>query len=160
MKEFLQSRTVTKIMVFLGIVLAMLIVFQAGVVVGFHRGLFAGKWSQNYYRGLSGTNSIYSPFMRETKNPHGVVGEIISMSSSTFLVKGRDSAEEVVNITPTTTIRSLWNKASFDDFHNGTELVVIGEPDDAGEITASFIRILSPNPTTESVISPSPTITN
>jgi len=144
MKDYLQSNTVTRIIVILGIVVIVLLAFQGGVLVGYHEGSFGSDRDSAYARGLGDPRSIFAPFMRDADdaNPHGAVGEIVRTASSTFMLKGPSSDEQVVSFTPTTTIRLMRGAGTPSDIRVGEQAIVIGEPGQGGDIDAVFIRIL------------------
>ena len=60
------------------------------------------------------------------------------------MIKGQNSAEQVVTVSPTTTIRFMHNLASTSDLVPGNQVIVIGEPESNGSINASFIRVIPP----------------
>jgi hypothetical protein len=80
-------------------------------------------------------------------NPHGAVGEIISVRLPEIMVKGPSGNEAVVLISSTTSIREMRNEASTSVLSVGQQVVTIGTPDEQGVIHAAFIRVIPLPPT-------------
>ena len=143
------NSTNTRIIIILGSILVILVAFAGGVAVGYHKGVFSYNWNANYSRGMNDPRSFLAPFQPDNDdiNPHGTVGEIISIHLPDIMVKGVGTAEQIVTISPTTTvIRSMHDVASTTVLKTGMQVVVIGSPDDDGRIHATFVRIMPPRP--------------
>jgi hypothetical protein len=152
--KFLQSEKYSRLIKTLGILLAVLVIFSAGLFVGYHKAEFSYRWSDNYYRDFGGPLSPFAPFgpagisddADNIPTPHGAFGTIIGVNLPTFAVKGPDEAEKVVVIGPHTIIRSMRNLGTTTDIHTGQSVIIIGEPDSQGQINASFVRIVPAPP--------------
>lgn len=72
---------------------------------------------------------------------HGVFGEIIVMKENEFVIKGRDDVEKVILISEKTTIQKGREKLKKEDLKVGNFVVVIGSPNEGGQIEAKFIRV-------------------
>lgn len=144
----IKSGVVSKVILILACLLILLLVFQAGMFVGFRKGLFTSQWNDNYSRGFDDPRSVFAPFMMDgdMPNPHGVVGTIASQNLPNLIVKGRGTAEEVVVVGPETVIRGIRHSASTSDLVAGRQVVIIGEPDENGRLRASLIRVMPPMP--------------
>jgi hypothetical protein len=144
MKDFFTSHKVSGIVVVLGSILVILLIFQAGIVVGYHEGAFTHAWSDDYYRGSNDPRSLLAPFMHggSDGNPHGAAGQILSVQLPELMIKNPDSSEQVVIVSATTTIRILHDSATSTELKAGEGVIVIGMPDESGRIQASFIRII------------------
>jgi hypothetical protein len=148
--DFLQSKKYSRIMASLGILLAALVIFAAGAFVGYRKADFSYRWSDNYYRDFGGPGSPFNMSHADDNAPtsHGAFGKIVAVNLPSFAVQGPDEAEKVVIIDSQTIIRSFHNQATTTDIQPGQFVVVIGEPDDNGQIQASLVRIVpSPSPT-------------
>jgi len=144
-KTFFQSNSISKIILILSVLLIILVVFQAGFLVGYNKGVFSNNWSKNYMmRGPDDTRSFFAPFMHDDDdvNPHSAAGEIVSINLPTIVIKGPGRAEEIVIIGNDTTIRNFRQSASTSDLVVGKSVVVIGQPNDKGQINASLVRII------------------
>lgn len=145
MKDYFQSHTISKIIAVLAGLLLILLIFQAGVLVGYRRGQFASNWTAAYGPGMMGEpRSIFAPFMHDGDdvNPHSSIGEVVSVKLPSIMIKGANSAEQIVTVSPTTTIRYMHTNASTSDLVPGSQVLVIGEPEDNGSIDAVLIRIM------------------
>lgn len=154
-KSYFQNNKASKIMAGLAVILISMIIFQAGFFVGYHKASFINKWDNRYLGNAKYPKSAYSPFMMMRRgdeiNPHGALGQIVSINLPTFMVKGPNRAEITVNINSDTSIRKMRDEASSSDLIIGQNVVIIGEPSNDGDINAKLIRIL---PTTK--LSPLP----
>lgn len=147
-KNFFEKTSYSKIFVFFVALLVVWIIFVLGVFVGYHKAEFSYSWNENYQGGMMNNNSPFAPFMHDADdvNPHGSIGQIISVRYPVVMIKGQGSAEQMVIIGSTTVIRFMHGIASTSTIQAGEYAVAIGEPNNQGEIQASFIRIVPPPP--------------
>lgn len=124
----------TKILIILGSLIALLLAFGLGVVVGSSRAIFAFRFGQNYYSNFLGGS------MRHF-DTHGVAGEVIDVSTSTLSVKNIDGDETAVGILPDTFITANGSKISSTAIIVGNGVIIIGHPDEQGRIDARIIRV-------------------
>ncbi len=144
LKNFLKSKTFSKILVGLGAVLVVLTIFQAGVMVGYRKAAFSYRWGDNYYKMFGGPRKDLLPgFPRnDFPNAHGVVGSIIKVELPKIFVEGDDGIEKVVEIATSTAIRRLKDPVSSADLKTDDSVIVIGAPNNDSIIEARLIRIL------------------
>ena len=147
-KKFFETKTYSHLLLILVILLIAWIIFAAGIFIGYHKAVFLNDWDDSYRQGMMNPNSPLAPFMHNSDevNPHGAMGEIVSVNFPVIMIKGPESAEQVVIISSTTMIRILHGMASVNDIKNGQYVVAVGEPNNKGEIQATFIRIVPPPP--------------
>ncbi len=152
LNDFLQSKRYSRLLASLGILLVALIVFAAGIIVGYRKAEFSYRWSNNYYRNFGGPSSPFglSDADDNALSPHGAFGTVIGVNLPSFAVRGPDEAEKIVIIGPQTVIRSMRNPATTSDIRTGQSVIIIGEPDEQGQIDASFVRIVPPPPSSAS----------
>jgi len=150
-KEALQSPRVKKGMWIAGVVLVALLVFQAGVFVGYRKASFSYGWGERYFRGFGERERFTMPrgvggMMRggfpAFSDAHGVVGRIVSIELPTFVVSGKDGVEKVVRIATTTAIHSMRDLATSTDLKADDTVVVFGTPNADSEIEAKLIRVM------------------
>lgn len=124
-----------------------LLVFQAGIMVGYRKAVFSRQLGNNFYRAFEG------PSPKGDKGPipggHGSAGFIASIASSTIVVVGPDGIEKMVSIGTTTDIRRFRDVISAGDLKTGEFVVAIGNPGEDGVISARAIRVLPPPPSIE-----------
>lgn len=149
LKEVLHSGTVKQILVFVGIAVIALLIFQVGVFVGYHKAGSAYRWGDNYYRafgerrGMPGMGMMDRNFGLKNFPPaHGVDGEILSISLPNILVEGRDEVERTVNIGDKTLIKKMREDIKPADLKVGDFIVVIGSPDSQSVVNAELIRVM------------------
>ncbi len=131
--------------------LAVLFIFKAGMVVGTHKAGFTRSWGENYHRNFGGPQGgFFQGFGdRDFISAHGVAGQIIKVELSgdeqaTLVIKGRDEVEKIVIVNKDTAIKGFGKSVKLADLKADDLIVVIGEPNDVGQIEAKFIRVLPP----------------
>jgi hypothetical protein len=144
--EFLQSSTYAKLLFALGALLAILLIFSAGMAVGYQRAAFSRGWNENYYGNMSRFGRIFEPFAGDSDNlnSHGAIGNIMSVNLPRFVVRGPRQAEQVVAIGSSTVVRLMRSPGTINNLKSGERVIVIGVPDQEGQIRATFIRIIAP----------------
>lgn len=148
LKKCLQSKKFKVLLSVLGGVILALLIFQAGMFVGYRKAAFSFGYGDNYYRmfgerhhgGFMGMRSgIFDEGLTES---HGVIGKIVKVELPTIVVSGRDGIEKVVLITPDTIIRRLRDTIPSTDLKAGDMIAVIGSPNTRSEVEAKYIRLL------------------
>ncbi|NTW23004.1 hypothetical protein HGA34_05735 [Candidatus Falkowbacteria bacterium] len=136
--------------------------FRLGMIVGFKKANFAYGWEKNYPSNFGGPRpgmmmgdfdrrdrdrgfGGFQPFNdgRFMMNPHGAGGKIIKIASSTFAIKGADNIEKTVIVGKDTSIVERRQNLSITDLKTGDEVMVMGDPNEQGQINAKFIRIFN-----------------
>lgn len=159
LKETFHSRPISSTILLLAILLIILLIFQAGMFVGYRKASFGLNWRANFYNNPDDPQSVFAPFMHYGNeiNPRGIVGEIISVRMPHFIIKGAGPDERIVYIDPNTAIRCPIGSASTSDLVLGQHVVVIGRPGEKGILNATLIRLLSGEATTSiSILQSSP----
>ncbi|MFA6383341.1 MAG: DUF5666 domain-containing protein [Parcubacteria group bacterium] len=149
-----KSKTFKIAAIIIGVLLIILISFASGVGVGLKRGLFSCKWGENYERnfmgpqmdaGRPGPMGFMGPMMSEFggsnfRNPHGLVGTIISISDGSLIVKDRDNKENTISVNDKTVIKLGRDDKKLSDLKIDDKITVIGQPGDDGVVNATLIR--------------------
>ena len=118
------------------------VVFGGGVMVGFEKAHFSDKLDSNYYPNVLGL-PVPLPGKRVVMlNAHGVAGPVIRVTADSLVVGDRDGAEKTVLVSGSTPIREDSNSVSISDIKVNDQVVVIGSPNDQGEVQAQFIRVM------------------
>lgn len=140
-----------------GVLVVALLSFALGVRVGLHKALFSTRFGENYERNFLGwpegrNGRMMSSFGwmmdaddRGVRNPHGVSGEIISLSGDTLVLKDRNNQESSIRISPTSSINRGQETITADKLVVGDRIVVVGRPGDDGVIVARLIRVFEAN---------------
>jgi len=84
-------------------------------------------------------------------NPHGTFGKIIKIDLPTIAVQASDGTEKSIVIDDNTTIRRFQETLTSKDLKVDDPIVVIGEPNDQGQIEAKLIRLM---PAASSMMAP------
>ncbi len=139
-----ESKLFLKIIYILAAVIVASAIFSAGVFVGFHRASFEGAWGEHYLENF-GTppRGKLDSVSRHFSNPHGAVGSIIQVSLPTIIVKDNDGTEKIILIADNTDIEiGRDGEGDTSDLQVDAPIVVIGNPNDQGQIEAKFIRVM------------------
>lgn len=133
-----------------------LFVLKLGMFLGFRKANFSYKWGENYHRNFAGPRSgFFGEFSGgDFIDAHGVFGQIIAIDPSTdsgqagtIILKGRADTEKIVLIGENTVIKRFRDSVKFSELKIDDFIVVIGEPNDEGQIEAKLIRLSPPLPT-------------
>ena len=144
MSNFFQSKKFQIITWMIAGIIVLLLAFHAGVIVGYKKASFSYRWGENYHRNFGGPRSGFSNnfFDRDFIESHGTFGQIIKIDGMTLVVKGRGDAEKIIVIKNNTVTRKQRNTISTNDLKINDYIVIIGEPNNQGQIEAAFIRIM------------------
>lgn len=148
-KEYIRSQSFRGVLAGIGIAIVILMIFQAGVFIGYRKASFAYRFGDNYYRAFDRRppSPFGVPMSGEFGTTHGAAGQVMSVSLPTFVVAGPDSIEKTVLVGTSTLVRKLDAELKPEDIQTGDFLVVIGEPNDEAQVQAKLIRILPEPPT-------------
>lgn len=139
---------VRKILIGLGIAIVALLIFQAGMMVGYHKARFAGNFGNNFERNFLGPRDHGMGMMFGKKMPggHGAVGKIINIALPELTIAGPDNLEKTISIGTSTLVRRFQDETQASTLKVGEFVVVIGNPTTAGQIEAKLIRVLPTPP--------------
>ncbi len=153
-RTYLQSRGSQKVILVLGCGVIALAIFQAGILVGTHEAKFGKDWNNNYYDNFGPRHDDGMPRPnREFPNAHGAAGKILKINLPTITVEDRDMTEKVVLLNNSTKVVRQRQPIQAKDLAIDDFIVVIGNPNDQGQIEAKFIRTMPvppPAPATDS----------
>jgi hypothetical protein len=143
-RTLFQSKTFQGVLYGIGIIIVLLLVFQIGVFVGFKKAEFTYAWGSNYYRNFAGPPPEFMQEFegRDMMNGHGTLGSILKIEDPNIVIKGQDGVEKVIVTTKDTVIRNLLDVIKLTDLKENDPVVVIGSPNDAGQIEAKFVRVM------------------
>lgn len=116
-------------LIVVGIVLALGVVFSAGIFVG---RVSARPFGDRSFR-------ILAPFF---SGAHGAVGRIDKIDGGTLALSLRDGTSQIVLVDQATGIEKEHQKVKLSELHVGDEILVIGSPDNQGRIDARWIHVL------------------
>ena len=151
-KNLSKSKTIHGIIIGIVTVLVVLVIFQAGMFVGYHKARFANQFGENYYRNFGEPGSGMMGGMmrgfgdRDLPSGHGAIGKIVRLSLPTITVAGSDNLEKTILLTDDTVIRKLRSSIKATDLKIDDFIVVIGSPNDTGQVIAKLIRLMPTPP--------------
>ncbi len=144
----MKSKKVTVLIVVLFAFAVLVGTFNVGVMVGYRKAGFSYAWSENYHRNFGGPRGGFiKDFSQEMSggdfiSGHGTFGQIIDLHDQQLVVRGKDNIEQVITVTSDTDIQRFRDSVLISDLVVGEPIVVIGEPNDQGQIEAKFIRVM------------------
>jgi hypothetical protein len=149
-KEFIQSHTFRGIIIGLSLAIVGLIIFQAGVAMGERKAVFSQRFGNTFERNFRGPDGgmMFLGFPGEGQMPggHGAVGEIISITPPNVIIAGPDNLEKTIVIGTDTRIREFQSELKAGDLQVGDHIIILGEPNEEGQIEAKLVRLLPPPP--------------
>ena len=157
-KKVFESKIAFKILCAVGIVLVSLLIFSAGVTVGFYKASFGRAWGDNYERnfGMMPNRPIFG--QDNFPNANGAIGKIIKITLPTIIVQDRGNTEKVVLIKDDTKIQEMASIIQPSDLAIDDFVVIIGSPNAQGQIEAKLIRIMPAGmPVPPPPLAPAPT---
>ena len=131
---------------FLALIIIVL-VFGIGIRVGLEKARFSYGWAENYHKNFGGPRMGFMDDWRQFPagdfiEGHGSFGEIIKINNDNLVIKGGDNAEKVILLKGDTIIERFRETLKPGDLKVGDFIVVIGSPNDSGQIEAKLIRVL------------------
>lgn len=146
-KDFFQSKQLKTMVYIVGISVAILIIFQAGMFVGYRRAAFSFSWGDNYYRTFEARPDMMGLVGgRDFPNSHGAIGKIIKIDLPALMIEDQGGIEKNILINSDTVIRRFRDTLKPADLKIDDSVTVIGSPNDKGQIEAKIIRMLPPPP--------------
>lgn len=125
------------------------LVFGTGMFVGQMKARFSYRWAESYHKNFAGPQGGFFGDWRTLPPPgdfiegHGTFGEIIKINDSDLIVKGQGDVEKVILITKDTTIERGRDTLKKEELKVGDSIVIIGSPNEQGQIEAKLIRIFN-----------------
>ncbi len=160
--NFIKSKTFVVIIVVLFGLALLVGAFTLGAAVGYRKARFSYAWGENYSRNFGGPREGFmGNFAKDFSggdliDAHGTFGQVIKIDPSTgstgspqadsgqaatLVIKGPDNVEKSVLIKNDTTIQRLRETIKPGDLKINDNVVVIGDPNNLGQIEAKFIRV-------------------
>ncbi len=143
LKDYFQSKTIRALLVILGIAIILLVIFRAGVEVGYRQALYSGRFGDRYQKTFINPHGPGRMVMMNTiDSSHDAVGQIIKIDNNLLTIKAQDGTEKIISLTASTTIRKFRDTIHAADLHIDDSVVVFGIPSVNGDIEAKLIRIV------------------
>ena len=137
------------VLVGLVVFIVLALVFKIGMFVGEKKAQFSFRWAENYHKMFAGPKAgflgnLRMPPFSEFIEGHGTVGEIIKIEGNNLVVKGRGDVEKLILVNEKTIIKSGFKNIKVSDLKIGDIIVIIGSPNEKGQIEAKLIRVFPP----------------
>ncbi len=116
-------------LILVGSVLALGIVFGAGIFVGRASGRVEGLRPPRW-------------FVLFINGAHGAVGRIQKIDGQTVTLDLRDGSSQMILLDQQTRIEKNRQRITIGDLHQGDAVQVIGSPDNLGRIQARWVRVM------------------
>jgi hypothetical protein len=149
-KDILQSKLFKGIILGIAGLIILVFVFGLGVFVGCKRAEFSFRWAEAYHRNFAGPQEgflgNFMGMMGEPANANGSFGQIIKidLTAQTLTIKDAGNIEKNILVSNKTTIIYQRKSIKLSGLKLNDNVVVIGEPDDGGQIQAELIRLMPP----------------
>ncbi|MCX6759233.1 MAG: hypothetical protein NT012_01575 [Candidatus Nealsonbacteria bacterium] len=123
------------------------LIFSAGMFVGGMKARFSYRWAESYHKNFAGPRGGFFGDWQALPSPgdfiesHGTFGEIIKINDSDFVIKGQSDVEKVILITEGTIIQKGRDAIKKEELKVGDQIVIIGSPNEEGQIEAKLIRV-------------------
>jgi len=143
-KKIFESKISTSVLITIGIIIIGILIFSAGVSVGFHKASFGRAWGENYERnfGMRQGNIMFGFGKDNFPNSHGANGKIIKIELPTIIVQDKDNTEKVILIKEDTKIQEMMNIIKSTELTLDEYVTIIGSPNEQGQIEAKLIRVM------------------
>ena len=155
-KNLLQKTASTKtVLIAIGALVAALVIFQAGIFVGYRKASFSYGDGDNFHhmfgnpehRGMMGFGGMGSFPGEEFTSAYGTTGTIVKIALPTIVVAGTDKVEKTIIVNEQTILRHFRDDIKNSDLKVGDTIIVIGAPNaSSSQIEAKLIRVLPPLP--------------
>jgi hypothetical protein len=137
------------ILIGLGVFIIAALIFKAGMFVGIMKANFSYRWAEQYHKNFAGPRAGFFgdwriPPFGDFIEGHGTFGEIIKIEGNNLVVKGRENIEKIVLVNEKTIIKSGFRDIKISDLKVGDMIVIIGSPNEKGQIEAKLIRVFPP----------------
>ncbi len=156
-KNLLQKNVSTKtILIAVGALVVALLIFQAGIFVGYRKASFSYGSGDNFHRmfgspehrGMMGRGDMRGFSNKEFTSAYGTTGTIVKIELPNLIIAGTDKVEKVVVVNEKTILRLLRNDLKSTDLKVGYTIIVIGSPNSSSQIEAKLIRVVPTIPST------------
>ena len=149
-----KQRDVLKwIIIGVAVLAIVVLIFGAGMLIGGMKARFSYRWAENYHQNFGGPREGFFGNLGRPPFPpgnfiesRGSFGNIIKINDSDFVIKGQGDVEKVILIANDTIIEKAASKVGKEELKVGGRIVVIGSPNDQGQISAKLIRIFDVAP--------------
>ena len=152
MQSFKSLPLATRTLAVVCTLLVLILVFWAGMAVGYREADFSNRWDRHYVEVFGGKSSPFFnmrvPAVGTSVLSNGAAGRVIAVNLPSFAIQDPNHTEKVILLNSSTTIRYLRDLGTTTNLGVGNFVVVLGSPDAQGRIVASYVRIMPPTDAT------------
>lgn len=155
LKKISQSKEWKYILGIILILFLAILIFKAGELVGFRKARFSYQWGEHYYQNFGPNPRPMMGIGPEEFSPtHGVAGQVMKIDGSTIVIKVPDGTEKEVLTSTSTVFREFRDTIQISKLDIDDQIIVIGSPNDKGQIEAKLVRVVPPLPASSGEMPP------
>jgi len=143
------SSALSKVIFIIGACVAVVIIFFAGETVGFEKAEFSYHFGENYNRMFGGRDDVVMqpPFVGDNffLSTSGGAGKIVKIALPKIAIEDASGVEKIIVVDSDTIVKQMRYTVDADTLKIGDTIVVLGSPDQNGEIDAKLIRLMPEN---------------
>lgn len=121
--------------------LVLLVTFELGVMLGYREAAFSYHLNDGFNRNFGAGGAGFGADATHP-HPHGSMGQIVSLALPVITVESPDRPEQQVRIGSSTIVRDQERTIRADELTVGEQVVVLGTPNDQGEVEAALVRVV------------------
>lgn len=142
----MKSDILKRVIVGLAGFVVLVLIFGVGMKIGELKARFSYRWAESYHKNFGGPRGGFFGDWRgfprgDFIESHGTFGEIIKINDSDLVIKGQGDMEKIILISEKTTVEKGRDTIKKEELKVGDRVVVIGSPNEQGQIEAKLIRI-------------------
>lgn len=126
----------------------LIVAFKLGTYWGYKKATFLNNWWQGYQKNF-GPMGYQGGFFNKMKRfdkdfmfkSYGLSGKVILIKDNSFILEDKDGFEKIVLVLGNTIFKKNGWNIKFTDLKEGDFVIVIGLPNQNGEIEAKLIRV-------------------
>ena len=145
-KNFFQTKTFSKLLWGVGGLIVAGLIFQAGIFVGYYKASFSYRLGDEYHNIFGDRNGLPGQNGGEFSGAYGASGDILKIDLPNIVIEGQNSVEETIVVSTSTIFRKMRDTISATDLKPDDFVVVIGSPNNLGQIEAKLVRVNPPPP--------------
>lgn len=148
LEELLKSSRFQSVTIIIGFALVFLLLFQAGMYVGYRKAAFSYNMGDNYYRAFRGhgPTPFHMPIRGDFVGSDGTVGKVVSVHLPMIVLTSRDNTERAAIVDDKTIVLQGSETTTPGTIQPDDFIVILGSPNEDSQVQAKLIRIVPPPP--------------
>src|SRR5438445_11271383 len=128
--DFLKDHKLKAFLCALGTLVLAILIFIAGMSVGFRKARFSHGLGEKYYRDFGGQHQRRFFAGQDYENSHGAQGKITAIAAPSQLTIDDSGVSKIILVDNSTVFQRGRTDIKFSDLKNGDQITVIGAPND------------------------------